>query len=157
VASVVRPLAQVSDDIRKKIVDERTVAAAKQQADGLLARLQKGEDLQAVATSLGATVRTVNDVQRRQDQLPPELLTQAFKLPHPAEGKSQYASVALPDGSFDLLAVDKVQGADLSKMTPDDRNSLREQMQQTFGAMQTNGLIEALKATADIKIATDRM
>lgn len=157
VAAVARPLAQVSDDIRKKIVDERTVAAAKQQADGLLARLQKGEDLQAVATSLGATVRTVNDVQRGQEQVPPELLTQAFKLPHPAEGKSQYASVALPDGSFDLLAVDKVQGADLSKITPDDRSSLRMQMLQTFGTMQTNGLIEALKTTADIKIATDRM
>jgi len=157
VAAAVRPLAQVSDEVRKKIVDERTVAAAKQQADALLARLQKGEDLQAVATSLGATVRTVNDVQRGQDQVPPELLTQAFKLPHPAEGKPQYASVALPDGSFDLLALDKVEGADLSKMTPEDRNSLRTQMQQTFGAMQTNGLIEALKATADIKIATDRM
>lgn len=157
VAAVARPLAQVSDDIRKKIIDERTVAAAKQQADGVLVRLQKGEDLQAVATSLGATVHTVNDVQRGQGQVPPELLTQAFKLPHPTEGKPQYASVSLPDGSFDLLAVDKVQGADLSKITPDDRNSLRTQMLQTFGAMQTNGLIEALKASSSIKIAAERM
>jgi peptidyl-prolyl cis-trans isomerase D len=157
VASAARPLAQVSDDIRKKIVDERTVDAARKRADELLARLQKGEDMQAIATSLGATVHTVGDVQRTQDQLPPELLTQAFKLPHPAEGKPQYASVALPDGSFDLLAVDKVQGADLSKMTADDRNSLRTQMLQSYGAMQTNGLIEALKASADIKIAKERM
>lgn len=157
VAAAARPLAQVSDDIRKKIVEERTVAAAKLQADGLLARLQKGEDLQAVATSLSATVRTVNDVRRDQEQVPPELLTQAFKLPHPADGKPQYASVAMPDGSFDLLAVDKVQGADLTKMTPADRDSLRTQMLQTFGRMQTNGMIDALKAGADIKIAADRM
>ena len=157
VVAAARPLAQVSDDIRKKIVEERTVAAAKLQADGLLARLQKGEDLQAVATSLSATVRTVNDVRRDQEQVPPELLTQAFKLPHPADGKPQYASVAMPDGSFDLLAVDKVQGADLTKMTPADRDSLRTQMLQTFGRMQTNGMIDALKAGADIKIAADRM
>ncbi|HEX7817711.1 SurA N-terminal domain-containing protein [Dyella sp.] len=161
VAAAARPLAQVSDDIRKRILDERSTDASRKQADELVARLQKGEELQAVASSVGATVQTVAESMRApQPGKPPVaqvVLDQAFKMPHPVAGKSHYASVALPDGSYDLMAVDKVQDADLSKMTAEDRKDLREQMVQGYGALQTQGFIDALRARTDVKIATDRM
>ncbi|HEY9131684.1 MAG TPA: SurA N-terminal domain-containing protein [Dyella sp.] len=155
VPAALRPLAQVSDDIRKRIVDERTAVAAKKHGDELLVRVQKGEDLQTVAGT--AAVHTVADAQRFQDNVPPPVLAQAFKLPHPADGKPQYAVVQLPDGSVDLLAVDKVQGADMSKISAEERTALRDQMRQAYGSMQTQGLIDALKLSSDIKVAADRM
>ena len=155
VPASVRPIAQVSDDIRKRIVDERTSVAAKKHGDELLARLQKGEDLQTVVGA--ASVHAVADAQRFQENVPPPVLEQAFKVPHPAEGKPQYAVVQLPDGSVDLLAVDKVQGADMSKISAEERDALRGQMRQAYGSMQTQGLIDALKLSSDIKIAADRM
>jgi peptidyl-prolyl cis-trans isomerase D len=155
VPASVRPIAQVSDDIRKRIVDERTSVAAKKHGDELLARLQKGEDLQTVVGT--ASVHAVADAQRFQENVPPPVLEQAFKVPHPAEGKPQYAVVQLPDGSVDLLAVDKVQGADMSKISAEERDALRGQMRQAYGSMQTQGLIDALKLSSDIKIAADRM
>ena len=157
VAAAVRPLAQVSDEIRRRIVDDRTQTAAKKHAEELLARLQKGEDFQTVATAAGATVHTANDAQRTQNDVPPPVLIQAFRLPHPATGKSEYATVALPDGSYDLLALDKVEDADLSKISAEERKELRSQMAQSYGALQTEGFIQALKSRTDIKIATDRM
>jgi peptidyl-prolyl cis-trans isomerase D len=162
VPKAVRPLAEVSDAIRQKILDDRVAAAAKQHADALLASLRKGADIQSVAKSAGASVQTVNDVLREPQgptaqNLPEPVRTQAFLLPHPSAGKPQFASVAVGDGVFVILAVDKVQGGDLSKVTPAQREQLRNGMAQAYGNMATYGFIDAMKAKTTIKVATDRM
>ncbi|WP_445146915.1 SurA N-terminal domain-containing protein [Dyella sp. Tek66A03] len=157
VPAAARPLTEVRDQVRQKILDERIVAEAQKRADGVLARLQKGEDMQAVAASLGAAVQTVPEAVRVQQELPAEVLDQAFLLPHPAAGKPQFARVGMRDGSFAVVAVDKVQDGDLSKVTPEQRTMLRTQMAQAYGAIATHEFIEALKAKTEIKIATERM
>nr|WP_199041094.1 SurA N-terminal domain-containing protein [Dyella sp. ASV24] len=157
VPSAARPLAEVKDEVRKKILDERTAAEEQKHADALLARLQKGDDMQAVASSVGASAQTVADAVRMQQRVAPEVLGQAFLLPHPAAGKAQFARVAMHDGNYALVAVDKVQEGDLSKITPDQRSTLRDQMSQAYGILATQGFIDALKAKTEIKIAADRM
>jgi len=158
----VRPLSEVSDTIRKKILDDRVVDAAKQQADAMLARLRKGEDIQAVAKSAGVSVLTVNDALRvaqapSAQSLPAPVRTEAFLLPHPVAGKPQFASVSVSDGVYAVLALDKVKPADLSKVSPSDREQLRMDMARAYGNMATSEFIKALKAKTKIKIAADRM
>ncbi|ULU23996.1 SurA N-terminal domain-containing protein [Dyella terrae] len=157
VPTAARPLAEVKDDVRKKILDERTAAEEQKHADALLVRLQKGDDMQAVASSVGASAQTVADAVRMQQGVAPEVLEQAFLLPHPAAGKAQFARVAMHDGNYALVAVDKVQEGDLSKITPDQRSALRDQMSQAYGILATQGFLDALKAKTEIKIAADRM
>ena len=158
----VRPLAEVSDTIKQKILDDRVVAAAKQQADGLLARLRKGEAIQAVAKSAGASVQTVSSAMRMPSGpsdagLPEQVRAEAFLLPHPAKDQPQFASVAVGDGVLAILSVDKVQGGDLSKLTSAQREQLRNQMAQAYGNVATRSFIDILKAKTPIKIAEDRM
>ena len=157
VPAAAKPLAEVHDEIGKTILDRRIETAAKQQADSLLARLQKGETLAAVAASVNATVKNAGGVVRIQTDVPAVLRDEAFLLPHPADGKPQYAAVDMHDGSYALLAVDKVQGADLSKVTPEQRDMLRQQMTQAYGAVATQELIKSLRNSTEIKIAKDRM
>jgi peptidyl-prolyl cis-trans isomerase D len=157
VPAAVKPLAEVRDAIEKDILDERTAAAAKQRADGLLARLQKGEPMDVVAASAGAAVQNVPEALRVQEGLPEQLRDEAFLLPHPKDGKPQFAAVALPEGAYALLAVDKVQDGDLSKVTPEQRKMLRQSMMAAYGNVATEGFIDALKAKTEIKIAKDRM
>jgi peptidyl-prolyl cis-trans isomerase D len=157
VPAAVKPLAQVHDEIGKTILDQRIAAAAKQQADDLLARLRKGDALAAVAASVNASVKSATGVVRVQPDVPAALRDAAFLLPHPVDGKPQYAVVDMHDGSYALLAVDKVQGADLSKVTPEQRDMLRQQMTQAYGAVATQELIKSLRNSTEIKIAKDRM
>ena len=157
VAAAVRPLADVRDQVRQKILDERMAAEEQKRADDLLARLQKGEDIQAVAASAGATVQSTPDAVRMQPNVAPEVLSQAFLLPHPVGGKAQFARVAMHDGQFALVGVDKVQDGDLSKVTADQRLTLRDQMTRAYGLIATQEFIDALKAKTTIKVATDRM
>ncbi|WP_243049087.1 SurA N-terminal domain-containing protein [Dyella sp. RRB7] len=152
-----RPLAEVRDQVRQKILDERIAAESQKRADALLARLQKGEDVQTVAASVGATVQAAPEAVRTQQTLPPEVLQQAFLLPRPADGKPQFARVDMHDGSYALVALDKVQDGDLSKVSKEQRDALRGEMTQAYGIMATHDFIDALKAKTQIKIAADRM
>ncbi|HET6554368.1 MAG TPA: SurA N-terminal domain-containing protein [Dyella sp.] len=157
VPAAARPLAEVRDQVRQKILDERAAAEALKSADALLARLQKGEDMQAVAVSAGSALLTVPDAVRMQQNVAPEVLVQAFLLPHPAAGKAQFARVATAEGGYALVAVDKVQDGDLSKVTFEQRDALRTQMAQAYGILATQEFLDALKAKTEIKIAADRM
>jgi peptidyl-prolyl cis-trans isomerase D len=154
-----RPVAEVRDSIVQKILDERIAEAAHQKADVLVDRLSKGEDMATVAAAEHADVQTAKEVQRVQQGpgVPQPVLTQAFVTPHPENGKPQYADVSLDHGTYAVLAVDKVEGGDLSKLTADDRQQLYRQMMQVYGGVETQGFIDALKANTKIQIAKDRM
>ncbi len=156
VPAAARPLAEVRADVQKKILDERVAATEKKQADEALSRLRKGEPMPAVATSLGATVTSANETVRHS-QVPAPLLTQAFLLPHPAADKAEFAAVDMQDGSYALLAVDKVQGGDLSKVPAEQREALRQQMTRAYGTETTRELLELLKTKVKIKINTSRL
>jgi peptidyl-prolyl cis-trans isomerase D len=152
-----RPLAEVRDAIEKDILDERVAAAASKRANDLLARLEKGDSMETVAASAGAAVQEAKDALRVQEGLPEQLRDRAFLLPHPKDGKSQFAAVALPEGAYALVAVDKVQDGDLAKVTPEQRKMLRQSMLAAYGNVATEGFIDALKAKTEIKIAKERM
>lgn len=156
-----KPIAEVHDTIAKKILDQRVAEAAHQKADVLVQRLGKGEDIVAIAQAEHADLQTANQVQRVPQpgqNVPQPVLTEAFKTPHPtADGKPQYASVALDRGTYAVLALDKVEGGDLSKLTADERQQLYRQMVQAYGGVETQGFVDMLKAKTKIEIARDRM
>ena len=165
VPAALRPLAEVKADVQKKILDERTLAAEKKQAQDMVAALNKGEAMQSVAASVNAPLKTVAEAVRSQapqasattTPTPAPLLKQAFLMPHPAAGKSQFAAVDMGDGTFALLAVDKVQDGDLSKVPTEERDALRQQMAQAYGAEATSELIDQLRAKTKIQINKAQM
>jgi peptidyl-prolyl cis-trans isomerase D len=157
VPAAVRPLADVHDSIVQKILGERVADAAKKNADTVLARLNKGEDMNAIAKSNNATLQTVNQAVRTQDGVLPPVLDAAFVTPHPADNKPQFATAQVGDGVYAVLAVDKVQGGDLSKVSADQRKELYREMMQVYGGVETQGFVDMLKAKTTSKIAKDRM
>jgi peptidyl-prolyl cis-trans isomerase D len=152
VPAAARALSEVRADIQKKILDERVAATEKTQAEDAVKRLDKGEAMPAVAASLGASIQSVKEAVRGHSDVPAPLLAQAFLLPHPTGGKSQFAAVDMRNGSYALLAVDKVQDGDLSKISSAERDALRQQMGQAYGSEATRELIDLLKAKTKIKI-----
>jgi peptidyl-prolyl cis-trans isomerase D len=155
--STPRALADVRGDVHDRIIDERVAAEAKTQAQALLARLQKGDSMEDVAASSKLDVTTVKNALRVQADVPPSIRDHAFLLPHPADGTPQYASVDMGKGVYALLALDKVQPGDLSDVTADQRESLRQQMAQAYGAEATSELIEILRSRTEIKINKERL
>jgi len=53
--------------------------------------------------------------------------------------------------------LDKVQDADLSKVPPEERDALRQQMSQAYGSEAVRELINVLRAKTTIKINKTQM
>ncbi|CAM5588224.1 Periplasmic chaperone PpiD OS=Rhodanobacter lindaniclasticus OX=75310 GN=B1991_12410 PE=3 SV=1 [Rhodanobacter lindaniclasticus] len=154
VPAAAKPLAEVRAMVEQSILEERIAAAARTQADEVLARLHKGEDMVAVAKSLDAKVVSVPGAVRGQSfQVPAPVLKEAYLLPHPsAPDKPQFAEVDMGDGGFAMVAVDKVQPGDLSRISPEEREMLHRQMAQAYAGEVTRELLETMRAKTKIKI-----
>jgi len=61
------------------------------------------------------------------------------------------------DGSYALLALDKVEGADMSKISEQERAALKVQMVKAYGSEAAQEFVEALRKGSDIEIAKDRL
>ncbi len=151
VPAAARPLAEVRADVDQRVLAERNAVAGKKAADALLARVRQGMSMDAAATEAGAKVQTAAAIERTDTSVAGPLLVQAFLLPHPAPGKSVFTAVDLQDGTFALVALDKVQPGDLSKVGSEQRESLRKQMSQAYAVESTQELIGLLRAATKIK------
>ncbi|HUH30934.1 MAG TPA: peptidyl-prolyl cis-trans isomerase, partial [Rhodanobacter sp.] len=151
VPAAARPFAEVRADVDKRLLDERIAAASKKAADTLLARVRQGTTMAAAAAEVGASVRTAAAVERNATNVPAPLLAQAFLLPHPAAGKAEFVAVDMHDSSYALMALDKVQAGDLTTVTSEQRESLRQQMAQAYAVEATRELVDMLRAKAKIK------
>ena len=156
-----RALADVRADVVKAVLNQRADTAAQAAAQALLARLQKGDDIQAVAASVASKVQTVKNVLRESPEnpasLPVAVVDKAFSLPRPASGKPVYASVDLGDGRAALIALDQVQGADGSRISDQQRKALAAQMAQAYGTQEVMNYIDDLRRHTKVQIFQSRL
>jgi len=152
-----RPLDEVREEIRTRLTREAVAKQAREQADSLLARLNKGEPLEQLATELKLTVADAKGIGRSAANVDSRIITAAFKLPRPADGKSEYGNVALSDESYGLFALDKVIDGDVSKVDEAAREAVRSQLQSLNSMVATNSFVASLRKSAKIEIAEDRM
>lgn len=150
-----KPLADVHDQVRQRLASERVASKAKADADAMLARLNAGESLQAVAGSL--KVEDAKGTGREAVNIDASIVSSAFSLAAPADGKSRYASVPLPDQSYAMVALDKVTLADVSKVDAEARKTARSQLSQDFGGTAARDLVVALRKAEKITINEDRL
>jgi len=152
-----KPLDQVRDTVRADILQARADEAAKKQADTLYAQLQKGGDLEAIAKSAGQTIKPATAVGRDSSAFDPQLLDTVFRMPRPAAGETSQALAQLPKGRYALVVLNAVHDGGPSSLPKPQREILRSQMAQVFGAQDIDGLLAALRAHAKIEIAMDRL
>lgn len=152
-----RPLDEVREEIRTRLVRETVAKQARERADALLERLRKGETLDAVATELKLSVAEAKGTGRTAANVDSRIAAAAFKLARPADGKSEYGNVALVDDAYALYAVDKVTDGDVAKVDDAGREAVRNQLQSIGSMVATNDFIASLRKSAKIQIAEDRM
>ncbi len=153
------PLAQVRDRVIADIQTDKRVKAATATANALLARSRKGETLEALASSVGAPVQTLTEVDRGQTQPSADLVDAAFRQPHPKDGKpSPLVITDLSPDHLVLLEVTRVQDGDPSKVDAATRAGyLKQFARDGRGGLELRNYIDALRKQFQVKIADDRL
>ena len=146
-----RPLEEVTDVVRKKLVDQEARDLARTRADDALGRLTAGEAVSQVSEEAQVQWKVAESARRRMPDVPPQVLVQAFDLPRPApEGRS--AGIAeLDNGAVAVVVVTRVMDGDYAELTEAERKSLDRQLAQRAGQADLTSVFDTVKDAASIK------
>ena len=152
-----KPLADVREQIRRKLADQELAKQAREQSDLLLGRLQKGETLEQIAGPLKLKIEQEKDIGRNASNVDQVIVSEAFKLPRPQEGKPSAGEVALVNDAHALIVLDSVKDGDPAKLDAKSRDAARNQLAQSIGSESVRGYVDSLRKSAKIEIAEDRL
>lgn len=140
------PLAKIRDRVQADFNAERASQAAKQRAEALQARANKGESLEALATELGTKVLDW-PLMPRNPPIPQlaDVAKTAFSLPRPDAKKTQVGVAKLQADSYALIQVMAVKEGDISSLDAETRSSIRKQLAQARGAVDAQAYIKSLR------------
>jgi peptidyl-prolyl cis-trans isomerase D len=150
------PLAQARERVDAAVRADRTRKAAEARAEALLARLRKGETLQALAEAEGLPApESVPGVPRGAPLPEPAVNEAVFAAPKPAEGSVSVGKQALSDGRVVLFAVTGVTPGSAATLDGAQREMLREQFSRVSGLDDVEALTRSLRRDLDIEVFED--
>lgn len=156
--SVLRPLAEVRDQVVADLTADRLAKAARERADALLARARGGETLDALAAELGVVPQESQRVSRQAGLPDPAIATEAFRLQPLVAGEAADVGLAtLGGGRFALVVATAVTPGDLSTLTPEIRAQLQTQLAQLRGSAERDAFVRALRAQFEVTVAEQRL
>ncbi len=147
-----KPLAEVKEQVITAIKHDKASEVARGKAQGLLDKLKAGENVQADLTALGLKVDTHTGVSRFAQEMDQNLVTQAFRMPHPTDGKPSVELVTEANGDRVVVALDKVN---VIKEPSQMVSLLQGQLGQGKAQADYKSLIDELHKAAKIEYFTD--
>lgn len=151
------PLEQIREQVAQELTAERRAALASEKAAAAMKRIEAGETLEAVAADLGAEVQEAKDVARMAAAPEQAIVTESFRLPHPADGKPTHGKVDLGGDRHALVELLAVRDGDPSAAPGAERTALREQLAQVLGATEVEGLMQAIRSQIPVQVAEQRL
>ncbi|WP_368181897.1 peptidylprolyl isomerase [Aeromonas sp. R7-5] len=147
-----KPLAEVKEQVITAIKHDKASEVARGKAQGLLDKLKAGENVQADLNALGLKVDTHTGVSRFAQEMDQNLVAQAFRMPHPTDGKPSVELVTEANGDRVVVALDKVN---VIKEPSQMVSLLQGQLGQGKAQADYKSLIDELRKAAKIEYFTD--
>ncbi|WP_409423536.1 SurA N-terminal domain-containing protein [Pseudoalteromonas sp. RW-H-Ap-1] len=143
-----KALSEVSEQIKTRLVNEKSSDLAKEKARTLFAQVKEGKSLNDVAAEQSLSVRQESQLTRESFAVSPAIVTQVFKMAHPGDA-AVYDVVNLNNGDAAIVALNAVNDVPVS-------DNIEPQMKQniTMAQAQKNYtvFIESLKQQAELNV-----
>jgi peptidyl-prolyl cis-trans isomerase D len=152
-----KSLDEVRDEVRGKIVAERTAKKAKARADELFAELGKGQTLDQIATANKLKVESQQGLGRDAVNVDSALVSTAFALPRPLADKPQLQIVTLGDNTYALLQLDSVVDGDPSTLDAKTKEAARNTLAQGIATTTAREFVDALRADTKVRVVEGRL
>jgi peptidyl-prolyl cis-trans isomerase D len=156
VAAAPKPLAEVADSIRSRVIAQRRADALRERAQGLFASLEGGRALDEIASELEAEVESAEGVTRAALMPDSRLVGEVFRLRRPDGEVPTRARVQYGD-AWALVELSAVKDGDPATVDAARRDQVRNELQQRLGMGEAQALLAALRAQPRIVIAEERL
>lgn len=147
----------VESILKQKIINKKARESAQSVGAALLKRLQSGEDIAVVARDAKAEWKDAGALKRKDRSIDSAIISKAFKLKHPAEGKSSFGAVAVASGDYVLINVATVTDGDVAKTDEAKRLTLKRNLSGIQGQSDFASLLTSLKKDSHILIEADNL
>lgn len=156
VAAAPKPLAEVAETIRGRILTQRRADVLKAHADALFASLKDGKSLDDLAAELGGEVERGEGLTRSAAVPDSRLVGEVFRLARPEAEKPTLARVQYGD-AWALVELNRVLDGDPAQVEQARRDQVRNELRQRNGMGEAQALLAALRAGTRIVIADNRL
>lgn len=154
------PLADVSDKIKKLLLERRSKELVSKESDKLIKSLQSGETtLKQIADTNGLQLSEKKEVSRTGDpSVSNALLRKVFSTPASTAGDdSSAASVQLENGDYAIFSVTQILKGNPQDAPEEVRNAIRSVIQQRRGEDLFSDYERGLYELSDIVINKDKL
>lgn len=144
-----RPFDDVKDEIIDMIKVERAEAAAKKEGEAVIASVSDDIQLEAMAEEKGFEWNHVGEIKRNDMAVDRDVLTEAFAMSRPEEGKKVYSNVKLASGDYAVVALLNVIDGELTDDTA-KLETARTSRERYYGVSELTGAINSLRNAAEV-------
>ncbi len=148
------------EDVREQVVEsvrrDHAMTAAAATADGLLAQLEDGGDIAALAESSGLELVEAAAATRKDAQIETRLRDQVFLLQAPADEGPAWATVELDEG-YAVIQLESVTPGELSEEDALRKQAYNQRLSITSGNTEAMGFLRLLRQQSVIQIYEDRL
>ncbi len=152
----VEPLEAVEQEIRERLVAEKAQEKAAELGAQLVAAYEQGASFEELAKQANQTWQTVDQAQRSEPSVNPDVLAEVFAMPRPQAGESgasevvvQWFKIGLDQ--YVLVALKSVQDGSLESFSEAERKAIEDILVQSGGAREYLLKSQLLHQQADIK------
>ncbi len=147
----IRPYEEVVDEVREKVLRDKAIQLAEQQAQEMVSMLESGSLTRYVADQFGLAWEVVAEAKRMAPGLDREISQQAFSFPRPQEGGKSVGYTVLADGDAVVISVTNVKNASDSQITGPEFASLSNSLVSQRGAVDYQEFEQSLISNAYIE------
>ena len=154
-----RAFEEVRDDIEKRLIAEQADEQAHAKAGEIRAAIESGAEPKAAAVAAGAEFETYEALNRIAFNPTFDVLREVFRLPKPAQGEGTpiVSAIKGENGAHHVVVLKNVNETDLSAVTDEERQRLRQTIGRIEGRTQFDAYLHYLRQNAEIRIFEDRL
>lgn len=145
-----RPFAEVMADIETSLKREKAQAKALEEATGLFAKLQAGENPESLAASQQLEWKQQSGLQRDNSELDRSIVQAVFRMPQPKEGAASSEQLTLRNGDQVLVSIYAVREGDVAAVEATIRSDAEQRLVRANGNVAELVLTTGLRQRAEI-------
>ena len=148
----VQPLAEVRAAVEEAARFDKARSLALESGEAILARLEEGETLEAIATENNLEVQQTGVLNRTSSEFGPNLLEAIYRAPWSAE-QATFRGVQLANGGYTVFRLDNVEPGRADTIPQEARDQRRQLLARQAGGNGILALIAELRDKADVAVA----
>ncbi|MGB3393818.1 MAG: peptidyl-prolyl cis-trans isomerase [Stenotrophomonas sp.] len=151
------PLEQAREQVIAAVRADRAEQASNKAADALLAKLEGGQTLQALAEGEHLQLLPIPGLPRSAPMPTAAANRAVFTATPPAGDKPSYGKVELDDGRYAVFALTKVTPGNLDEVPEQQRTMLNQQLSQIDGAAAAKAYVESMRKRFKVQVQESQL